>query len=410
VQFGNPIVAGEDLIRTAIRSPDFSTDEEGGNVTGWRIAQDGTATFYNLVIGNANYNIDENGNAVFQSVSATDIILDGTDLATLLNQAPRGVIAAVALINPPSPSTTGTGTANGALFCRIVIPNFDPARAYRINYEYRPSGGTVTNYGIACFSKWDAPATQADNFVFREQMGNLVSSAALSYCVGASVIRPVPLTGTDLHLAFWVYASAAGVSIATSSNNYITIEDIGPAIAYGSYDMSGGGSPIQQYVKTYACTGSDSYQENGTNRGIDELYQGRYSTTNGNQFSMMAFPFSTIQSDLAGSTINKVELFLTNKHFYSNSGGEAIIGTHNQSPISGNHPSSQINDNLSSPSFALGQAKWVTLPNSIGNALRDNTAKGIALGPGPSTNIVYYGYFAGNGQSGEPQLRITYTK
>jgi len=131
---------------------------------------------------------------------------------------------------------------------------------------------------------------------------------------------------------------------------------------------------------------------------------------NGNQYSMIGFDDALIRSDTAGSTINKVELYLNNNHFYSNSGGNAVIGTHNQTTLSGTHSSSQINDNLQQTHFDLGQAKWITIPNSIGTALRDNTAKGIALGPGPTTSQSYYGYFAGNGQSGEPQLRITYTK
>lgn len=125
---------------------------------------------------------------------------------------------------------------------------------------------------------------------------------------------------------------------------------------------------------------------------------------------MIGFNDTQIRSDTAGSTINKVELYLNNNHFYSNSGGNVVIGTHNQTTLSGSHSSSQINEDLQRTHFDLGQAKWITIPNSIGNALRDNTAKGIALGPGPTTSQSYYGYFAGNGQSGEPQLRITYTK
>jgi hypothetical protein len=194
----------------------------------------------------------------------------------------------------------------------------------------------------------------------------------------------------------------------TGSRMYI--EDIGLAIEYGDYNLGTGVSPIQTYTKTYAANGSASFQSDGDNRGISECYQGYYSGTNGNQFSMITFPYATIQSDLSGATITKTELYLNNNHFFSNSGGTAIIGTHNQTSASGNHSSSQVNDNLDTESFTYGQAKWFTVTNTIGNAFKNNTAKGIALGPAPSNSQSYYGFFAGNGQSGEPQLRITYQK
>lgn len=44
MEFGNPIVGTEDLIRTAIKSPNYET-----GVSGWIIRQDGTAEFQDLV-------------------------------------------------------------------------------------------------------------------------------------------------------------------------------------------------------------------------------------------------------------------------------------------------------------------------------------------------------------------------
>lgn len=195
---------------------------------------------------------------------------------------------------------------------------------------------------------------------------------------------------------------------ATGSRLYV--EDCGPALEYGESNLGTGQTPVQTYVKTYSATASASFQSDGDNRGVAPCYQGYYSGTNGNQFSMIAFPYATIQADTAGATITKTELYLNNNHFYSNSGGTAIIGTHNQTSVSGNHSSSQVNDNLDTESFTYGQAKWFTVTNTIGNAFKNNTAKGIALGPAPSNSQSYYGYFAGNGESGEPQLRITYSK
>lgn len=411
MEFGNPIVGGEDLIRTAIKSPDFNTDPESGNVTGWRIARDGSATFYNLTIGSTNFNIDENGNAVFQEVSAESIILNGTSVADLFTATPRGLIRYSQLTNA---SAVYNGV-NDQVIGRIAIPDFDPSREYKFGAHVRIDSNNpgVGHSFINIHVKyaWNAATTATSTEIADCQAGGRGTSDTDQ---GFSIGFPFHFTtnaGDTLNIGLYLDSTNANSRLnASSINNRIWIEDMGPRITYDTYDASGGVTPPTQYVKTYACNESASYQEDGSNRGVASCYQGRYSSTNGNQFSMIGFDDATIRSNLSGATINKVELYLNNNHFYSNSGGNAVIGTHNQTTLSGTHSSSQINDNLQQTHFDLGQAKWITIPNSIGNALRDNTAKGIALGPGPTTSQSYYGYFAGNGESGEPQLRITYTK
>ncbi|UYL87524.1 hypothetical protein SEA_RICKROSS_35 [Streptomyces phage RickRoss] len=411
MEFGNPIVGQEDLIRSAIKSPDFNTDPESGNVTGWRIARDGSATFYNLTIGSTNFNIDQNGNAVFQEVTADSIILDGTSLADLFDATPRGLIRYSQLTNA---SAIYNGTTDQVIG-RITIPNFDPTREYKFGAHVRIDsnnpgvGHTFINVHVKY--AWNAATTATSTEIADCQAGGRGTSDTDQ---GFSIGFPFHFTtnaGDTLNIGLYLDSTNANSRLnAETINNRIWIEDIGPRITYDTYDASGGATPVTQYVKTYAANESASYQEDGSNRGVASCYQGRYSATNGNQFSMIGFDDAQIRSDTSGATINKVELYLNNNHFYSNSGGNAVIGTHNQTTLSGTHSSSQINDNLQQTHFDLGQAKWITIPNSIGNALRDNTAKGIALGPGPTTSQSYYGYFAGNGESGEPQLRITYTK
>lgn len=412
MEFGNPIVGGEDLIRTAIKSPDFNTDPESGNVTGWRIARDGSATFYNLTIGSTNFNIDENGNAVFQQVTAEEIILNGTSLADMFTALPRGLIK-YSTLTGASPTYDGT---NDRLVGLIKIPDFDASREYmfgahvRIDSNNPGVGHTFIN--VHAKYRWDADPTATVGTEFADDQAGGRGTSDTDQ--GFSLRFPFHFTsagGNELRIGLFLDSTNANSRLnAETINNRLWIEDMGARITYDTYDATGGTPPTTQYVKTYACNESASYQEDGSNRGIADCYQGRYSATNGNQYSMIGFDDAQIRSDTSGATINKVELYLNNNHFYSNSGGNAVIGTHNQTTLSGSHSSSQINDNLQQTHFDLGQAKWITIPNSIGNALRDNTAKGIALGPGPTTSQSYYGYFAGNGQSGEPQLRITYTK
>ena len=418
MEFGNPIVGQEDLIRSAIKSPDFNTDPESGNVTGWRIARDGSATFYNLTIGSTNFNIDQQGNAVFQTVSAADIFLDGNNLEDTLSQYAKGMVAIVTL----SGQTAGyNGTS--LLFGRMVIPNFDGTRQYMIggsgiHFDKQAVTG-FTRVTVRGYLNWDAPATTSDTQLIEYQY--LSDSASGSDWI-ISFEHPFQDSspgGTDAHIAWYFTTNVnntSGLVVAGTDQaggtpgSRIFAMDMGPSVSYSDFNMGSGTAPVQTYTKTYACNESASYQEDGSNRGVSDCYQGRYSSTNGNQYSMIGFDDAQIRTDLTGATVTKVELYLNNNHFYSNSGGNAVIGTHNQSTLSGSHSSSQITDNIQQTHFDLGQAKWITIPNSIGTALKNNTAKGIALGPGPTTSQSYYGYFAGNGQSGEPQLRITYTK
>lgn len=415
MEFGNPIVGGEDLIRSAIKSPDFNTDQEGGDVQGWRIAQDGSATFYNLTIGSTNFNIDEDGNAVFQSLTAQDITLNGTNLADTLNALPAGIQAVTSLAG-----TSARYNGTELVFARLLFPNFRASRQTVIgasNIYVAKSATTIAYVLIRIRINWGSDPGITGTELMRHQIifpdsNNNSQSITLRH----------PWTnsghdGEDLYVNFTFSASTAdattGAFISAQTGSRVYVEDMGPAPDYQTYTMVGGSTPPPpptQYVKTYSANGSGSYQSDGTNRGVAQVYQGYYSSTNGNGYSIITFPYSTIQSDLSGATINKVELYLDNTHFYSNGGGQAIIGTHNQTSASGNHASSQITDDITRVSFTYGQAKWVTIPNSIGTALKGNTAKGIALGPGPSSSQSYYGYFQGATQTGKPQLRITYTK
>lgn len=408
--FTNPVVGGTVLVRPAIESPNFSNDAENG-VTGWQIAADGSATFYDVTIGSNDFFIDSDGNAVFKSVSTEELFLNGTSLADSLAALPRGVIAGIDINGGPS-AATGAGTGAGVVFARGIIPNFDVTRQYRINWRARVNVvGDPTYLGVACYSKWDGNASQTDTFIFRDQEAGRAPSTAGDYDSGSCVFKLATKTGTDLHFVFYLYAQTAGSTIASDVNNTIVFEDLGAVVDYGTYAIATPTTPpVQTYIKTYTANGSGSYQNDGSNRGVSECYQGYYSSTNGNGFSIITFPYATIQSDLSGATIKKVEVFLTNSHFFANSGGSAIIGTHNQTTASGNHVVSQITDDITRASYAYGQAKWVTVSNTIGTALKANTAKGIALGPGPSTSNVYYGHFAGATQTGKPQLRITYSK
>jgi hypothetical protein len=168
---------------------------------------------------------------------------------------------------------------------------------------------------------------------------------------------------------------------------------------------------LTTYTKTYGCTASKSFRGSGTKRTDvgNTCYQGYYSSTNGLQKSVILFPYATIQSDLSGATITKVEVYLNAEHWGPGNGGTAVIGNHNYSTMPSSDPTGNFNVDTTAWTTKTG-AKWCNVNTVIGDRLRDNTAKGILLGPNSSTSNEYYGYFSGSGDSAEPKLRITYTK
>lgn len=275
---------------------------------------------------------------------------------------------------------------------------------------------------------WTAPMTAAERAVW--------TSAQWNAHVRDNLLETMPAKATTEGSYFVSTAANAiaervlGGNVVTTSEtctdtDYGDLATVGPAVTSttGSEALvwiscelqsdTGPGAPDVSAVGTYSATGSASYEADGTNRsGFDggHMFQGFFDSTNGNQFSMAIFNTSSMVADLAGATISKTELFLGNLHFFSYSGGTVYIGTHTNTSLSGNKLYSSVTPGISNTHFDTGQAKWVTVNNSIGNAFRDGVAKGIALGKGPTSSTSYYGYFAGNGQDNEPQLRITYSK
>lgn len=208
----------------------------------------------------------------------------------------------------------------------------------------------------------------------------------------------------------------------------LVVQDVGPIIAQsGAYNTGGGtyttgGSttpppptadppdPIKTYTTRYGVNWGRTWKQDGSVNTVagGEAIQGYYSGLNGNQKAMLGFADETIRANLAGATVKSCKLYLYANHWYNNAGGTAIIGTHNVDEIpgsfSGNTDRIRIGDN---------EAKWpkpggrvVNLGTTIGNEFKNNTAKGITLGPGPSTSHEYYGKFKISGG----YLEFTYTK
>jgi hypothetical protein len=367
-------------------------------------------------------NIADTGDASFANVYAnTDLYIAGNSVTENIDRLPKGILALTTSTSDTG-TTTAAGTAGAVAFNRLIVSNLDPTRQYKIGYIQHIDVGVAlpTYVAIQCYYAWDRKATSTDNdgTLFSQQWGGRASDTATDMAIsGVHTFQDTSPEGTDFHLGFYLTAATSGVRCEGESYNRVWLEDIGRALTYDNFtpETSGGGSggstPVQTYTKTYTSTWTRSYQGDGSLRiSNGDIYQGYYSSTNGNQRSLIGFDDDTIRADLSGATITKVEIRLDNTHFYNNSGGTAVLGTHDYGSAPSTWSGSRVNESRENETWAKGALKWVTVSNSFGTDFKSGAATGLALGPGDSTSLTYYGYFVGQNGTNKPQLRITYTK
>lgn len=348
-----------------------------------------------IVGPNSTWSINKFGNSVFQNVNAQSITLAGNDLQGIINNL---VTADQLTGNPWVALTYQNGWAD--------LSTTDPKLQVRFGNDNRTlhicgsmTTGTVSD-GTVVATLPNSSYYPANNISFPVWVQYTTAPTGF-YANGLPPRFDVESNG---NVRCWDLSQTGGVPNRCIINGTIPLDAI----------TGSSPPPPVKHVNTYNSTGTASFMQDGTNRGSfsnGHAYQGYYSSTNGNQFSITTFPASTIQSDLSGATITKTEVFLNNLFWYYNSGGTAVVGYSSISNISGNVNYSNVTPNVNSFSgWGYGASQWVTVNNSIATAFQNGTAKSIALGQGPSTDHIYYGYFAGFGQSGAPQLRITFNK
>lgn len=417
--FRDDIVGAETLIRSAIKSANF-TDGSEEQVTGWRIARDGSATFNNLTIGSAEWTIDADGNAVFAEVSADSIVLDGESLADILNNTAKGVVNRTRLEGTFSNTTGASGaTAGSVVFGRAIVPNVG-LRTYEFEVDsirIDMNGSSATYIGILVRIAFDEETTTSNGtFLGRHRVIRGDNNSDGWFGITDHLTIDEADVGKDLHIGFYVEANTSGVraQIDNATEHHIVVKDIGPATEVQVFDLDDTGEPGSQHVTTYDATWSATWDVSTGKRSGDEVYQGDYSGGN-NRYGKVGFDDAQIRSDLSGATIDKIEIRFKNEHTWFNDGwtvSQARIGTHNHASEPTGSSSTSGSFGRSLHSWGKGQTKYVTLPNAIGEELRDNTTKGLTLGRTSGGTQGEYGWMTGadGSSSTKPRLRITYTK
>jgi len=129
---------------------------------------------------------------------------------------------------------------------------------------------------------------------------------------------------------------------------------------------------------TYYANWTQSYDGNVANYSSyrDVMSYEGYSSYHGNESALFGFDDALMRSDLAGRDIKSVDLRLSQRWSYAGSGKTFHIQAHNHSSKPGSYtPGPQIAEVF----LGRGQIGSITLPNSLGEQIRDGSERGVGL-------------------------------
>jgi hypothetical protein len=148
--------------------------------------------------------------------------------------------------------------------------------------------------------------------------------------------------------------------------------------------------------------------------GYDHAWQGQFDGVDGNTRSYLWYDpagFADAVNTIAGDW-ESFDLLIFWEHWYWSEGGVAVVGAHtvNTPPAIGAvGPTTNSFPDLARFTwpgrYLMGSCTLINI-GGIADRIRDGTFRGIELGPGPTTNLNYYGY----ARPYDARLRATYTK
>lgn len=388
--FRNPIVAGEELMVSGVRS---QTYKEG--VEGWRLGRNGDAQVQNLTtpgtVGGAR--------GEFQSLTVA-----GADIMAAIDALPKGVVAGHIGFKGEQVWGTGTAELGPVITMRASLKR---GRLYRYdfdNLQLRSPGFLGRTLAYVIRYEWDGAIPTKTSPILAAGVGFVsYSSGTWSGMVhprGWAWFRDGVATERTLTAGVFVAAEVADTKVATwyPWGLYANVQDMGPAtdvttlstgVVFNDPGVAPGSTKIR-YDTTWWKTGQQTFFSDGSKRtdtnGTSYAYQGSYgSPVYGGHFY---FDDASIRAALAGSTIIETSIYLDNIHTYYSTGMECWVGAHNGVP--GGNPVF-TSQGVWRPHVAKGGD--VTFgAGGFGASLRDNVEKGVAVGYGPD-DLSHYGYF-----------------
>ncbi|OFT48839.1 MULTISPECIES: hypothetical protein [Brachybacterium] len=214
-------------------------------------------------------------------------------------------------------------------------------------------------------------------------------------------------SGRGFWLMWMIRPEVAGRPVRVLATSFyspvLSIEDVGPSMPstlkrWNDGDGGGGATEpadptpiVVRRTQTWDAASYGGDTRNGT------VYQGTYSSY-GNRYGGWVF-YPAMRSALAGSTIEKFEVYLENAHWYYGSGGTAVLY-----PNDGTYKGI-LGSGTTSANWPRYAGRWVTVPSSWHTQIANGTYKGVSVYT-TNTGLTYYGQFKGS----PTKFRVTYRK
>lgn len=398
--------------------------DSNGDLTVNLTADDANPNFIAINDGleNTLASMDSDGNISGQTImAATDVIIAGDGfLADLYDPLPKGIVARGVHPKGSADISTTASVTKGAFELSFIAKT---GRFYRVSFVAQInttfSGATTEQMAFFLYDGGvDAPTLSSTELFRHEFYGPGGTSSGFN--TGALIYSNEFTAG--LHRLLIGFNARYGNGALKFGNlpGVFLVEDIGGSALVTDTLVLNDGSGISSpnsttpYTTTYNGTWYQTYKGDFSQKTDTTANQGQYTSTDGNQRSLIGFDYAAIQSDLNGATITTCSVTLYAEHWYLNAGGTAVIGTHDYTAKPSTWADSRvIQDRVQSASWPKPGKRTVSLGTTIGNDFKSGIATGIALGPGPTTSTTYYGKFSGTTASttgNRPVLTITYTK
>jgi len=401
--FTNPILAGEELNRTGIRSENYIP-----GVSGWRVANDGAAEFDNI--------------GVRGNIWAPDVTLNGQSLNAILARQPKGCIA---YINGYPVVSTTTEIKAMETEADIVSGRYYEVFLTNLTTDQQTGADSV-------------------EFKLRWTLGTPPAPLSTSADIVANGLRQSIFNQTILRFTFWsgattrmrigVYmASLNGSTVRTwapGAGASLVVIDHGQApYNHPGQGIIGSGSNVRT-LKEWTITANNNwtYHGNGTRRidaRINDLVAGDWQNGLGNQRAWWTFSPADVSAKLdeligvPAADVEIAEVYLWNLQWRQNppDAGYVSLGFHNQRDLYlyANEPPGGV-PNVHRP-YVIGGGGWFSIkpvsgavPTNFLDSMRDGYLKGFMVGNtffGPEYCGVFDGHDSG---AAAPKLHMRYWK
>ena len=349
-----------------------------------------------------------------------ELAVGGDDLSTILSALPKGIIA----WGQHTGSSDYDSTPNTLQRRAELQTALEPGRLYRVKVSERflqTSGSSATYATDTLHYSYDgvpifpnAPVTGSAQGVSGRHYipaGNFYSAPPLEFLVNTN--------RWSAARTFWVMysvapnSSTAPIRLYTATNFPMTlsVEDLGPSqpgiLKRWNEGNGGGGSTptpdpepvIKRYTKTYPSNGFRTYDNNGNLRSDPDVVQGLYAGGPSSLLRKGGWLFPSMTGDLAGATIEKVEVYMYMNHSYYTAGATVNVCWWG----------GVMKDNLNVIGTITGwkrnTGKWINVNSSYFNGFKSGSIAGIGVKP---TNS--FAEQSARFNASGAKIRITYTK